>query len=642
MPRALGFSFGAAALVVGASVAVGCRTQGRAATAPPPATSSVPRAVDAGREADAPAPPIVTEHPRALVAAPRYAWSECAADIGNVTAALGQAGVPFDVQPIDTDWGATLDDLSRYALVVVPGYLLGAAVSATARERLEAFAEAGGVVVVFKPTGAPDRREALRLAGLTAAVRRRDLLGIRFDAPAPALAAIDTDEERTLPINQAPAREGIEIYVLAPDAGAKTAALAHAVGAPVSAAGPAVTRRPLGRGAIYAVGHDLATFAVSRCYVNCFEPRGDVLRLFLEGALREGAHGHWVQLHTAPGAESSVLLVTHDLDTPDAFRAGPWGPPGALQAQAIEKARGVRASFQVTTDYVRGSYVRATLDALCAEGCALGAHGVLHPATFAKIPRGTCTETPSTYRTAPTLCGEVRVSLAMLAEATGRAPRVWRSPNIAFHPQQLDVLIANGITYDSSFGIGDLPYNLPVEADRASALAMRFGRKPVLELPVALADVDLRASNVDALVTRWESVLRKNVANRSFTTLLVHPTRGEGMSDDNLRVKMDALARLLERAKELDLTTHTLEDVLDFWRARLATKLEATFDSRTGYSGVITFGATTAPGITLEFGDAVGELRCETCGETRIQGRRVVIVGAPAPGSRHAFVATPK
>jgi peptidoglycan/xylan/chitin deacetylase (PgdA/CDA1 family) len=376
--------------------------------------------------------------------------------------------------------------------------------------------------------------------------------------------------------------------------------------------------------------------------VNCFEPRGDVLRLLLEGALREGAHGRWVQLHTAPGPASSVVLVTHDLDAPDAFRAGPWGPPGALQAQAIEKARGVRATFDVTTDRARAGYERATIEALCADGCALGAHGVVHPASFARLPRGTCTETAASYGAAPTLCGEIRVSRAVIEEATGRAPRVWRSPNVAFHPQQLDVLLANGIPYDSSFGIGDLPQNLPVEADRASVLAMRFGRKRVLELPVALADFDLGATGAEATVARWESVVRKNAANRSFTTLLVHPSRGEGMGEDGLKVKMVALERFLDGLKNLDVATHPLEEIFDFWRARLGVKLEAAFDSRTGYTGTLVIGESTAPGITLEFADPIRELRCETCGETRIEGRRVVLVGAPAPGSRHAFVAVPR
>lgn len=643
-------------LGVGALAAWACRPSPPAAA---PASASTP---DAGvHPSDAsPSPAAEPEaariRPRALVVAPRFAWTECAAAISDATAALAQAGVPFDVQPVMTDWSSTLSDLSRHALVIVPGYILGSAVDAAARQRLEAFAERGGVVVLFKPTGSGDRREALRLAGLTRSERRRDLLAIRFDVKTRALAAIDAEEERVLPVSsaeRAKKKEAVEIYVLTPDPAAKTESLAHAIGAGLSVAGPTVTRRPVGRGAIYAVGHDLTSFAAPRCYVNCFDPRGDVLRLLLEGTLREASSGHFAQLHTAPGQASSVLLVTHDLDTIDAFRKGPWGPPGALQALEVEKEHGVRASFNVTGEFLRSAEARETVAALAESGATVGAHGVLHPRGFAAIPRGTCAETPATYGRSPTLCGEVRVSLAMVADAAGRSPRVWRSPSLGFHPAQLEVLASSGVELDSSFGIGDLPYNLPVDAERSSAMGTGIGRRSILELPVALMDVEedarrpgaapaeLTSANASAVVARWEDVIRKNVDNRSFTTLLVHPTRA-GAGDANLRVKMDALGRLLARARTLDVTTRTLEEIAEFWRARLATKLEVEYDPKLGYVGTIATGPRTAPGLALDFGDEIREVRCESCGDVEVRGRRVVFTAPLAPRTRHAIVAVPR
>src|ERR1019366_7327652 len=108
--------------------------------------------------------------------------------------------------------------------------------------------------------------------------------------------------------------------------------------------------------------------ARQRCYVNCFEPAGDLLRLVLEGMFRESAAGPVVLKHTVPGEASSMLIVTHDIDAPDADNEGPWGPPGALQVAALELARGVRATFNVTTDYVSGYYNEATMRQLCALG----------------------------------------------------------------------------------------------------------------------------------------------------------------------------------------------------------------------------------------------------------------------------------
>ncbi|HZU84086.1 MAG TPA: hypothetical protein VE987_14255, partial [Polyangiaceae bacterium] len=285
--------------------------------------------------------PVVSVHPRALVLAPRYAWTDAAPDIATIASLLAQDGIPYDMQPPGTDWEPQLQQLERYALAVVPGYLLGSAMGAGARAALEQFATRGGVVIVFKPVGGAEQRQALALTGLRASSRRRDVLDFRFDGARPAAVSdIDSPEERTLRINAGAAPDAVESYLFDPDPAAGTEVVAHGYGGAMS--GATLTRRPVGKGAVYAIGHDLATFGATRCYVNCFEPSGDVLRLLLEGALREGAAGHVVLKHTAPADAPSVLVVTHDLDAPDAFNEGPWGPPGALQMARAERARGVR------------------------------------------------------------------------------------------------------------------------------------------------------------------------------------------------------------------------------------------------------------------------------------------------------------
>src|SRR4029077_11432822 len=224
----------------------------------------------------------------------------------------------------------------------------------------------------------------------------------------------------SLRINDHAAPDGVEVYWLDPDTTAGTQVVAH--GYADAESGPAATRRPLGKGAIYAHGHDLSSYGVQRCYVNCFEPEGGILRLVLEGMCRESASGHVVLKHTAPGEASSVLLATHDLAAPDADNDGPWGPPGALQAAALEMARGVRATFTVTTDYVNGYFNEKTIRKLCELGlCPLGAHSVTHVEAFDKLPPGTCAETRATYTGAlKTLCGEIRVSRDLVGQIIGR------------------------------------------------------------------------------------------------------------------------------------------------------------------------------------------------------------------------------
>jgi peptidoglycan/xylan/chitin deacetylase (PgdA/CDA1 family) len=598
--------------------------------------------------------PVARVHPRALVVAPRYAWTDAAPDIATVSAVLAQAGIPYDRQPPGTDWEPLLRALDRYALVVVPGYLLGGAMGARSRSQLEQFANGGGVVVVFKPVGTTDEREAWLLTGLRASVRRRDVLDIRFDGVRrAAVTNIDSPEERTLHINDHPAPDAVEAYLFDPDPAAGTEVVAHGFGGALS--GATITRRPVGKGAVYAIGHDLATFGVSRCYVNCFEPSGDVMRLFLEGALREGAAGHVVLKHTAPGEASSVLVVTHDVDAPDAFNQGPWGLPGALQVARIEHERGVRGTFNITTDYVAGYYNERTVHALCDLGmCPLGAHSVTHPEDFAKLPSGTCTETRATYGSQKTLCGEIRVSREVVAQAVGRPPRVWRSPYLVLPPMLFELLAKNGFAFDSGFGVGDLPYNLPLDLATVGFHQNRFRRSPLIEFPVACEDgldelrngehhrVELQDRNRARFATLWQYVLLRNAQNRSLTTLLVHPSRGRDLPPENLATKVDALRAFLDFAAAAGVMARPLDEMGDFWRARLDAALDATYDTATGYSGTLTVGRTSAAGLTLEFGDVIYDFSCAACGKFRVHGKRVVLSEALAAGTTATFVARAK
>ncbi len=592
---------------------------------------------------------VEAQHPRALVLAPRYAWTDAAPDIANVMATLAQAGIPYERQAVGTEWDAAIATLDGYSIAVVPGYLLGTAISASARAGLERFVTRGGVLVIWKPIGKPEQKQAWDLAGLTGSARRRDVAELRVEGTSPFTADLDRPEERTLPINGKPGPNGVEVWVLEPREGTEIVLRAYAGG---KAVGAAATRRALGKGAVYALGHDLSTFDAPRCYVNCFEPSGDVMRMALEGVYREGAAGHVVLSHTVPGAASSVLLVTHDLDAPDAQNAGEWGEPGALQAAHVERGHGARATFNVTTDYVAGYFNPVVVKQLCALGmCPLGAHGVVYSARFAALPEGTCTETRATYGSAPSLCGEVRVSMQLLAELTGERPRVWRSPFLALHPKQYDVLAKAGVLYDSGFGIGDLPHNLPLDLAAIGAHQDRFHQRSLLEFPIALEDgldtveqgkhrrVELQESNKNLFAARWDYTLLANAQNRAMTTLVLHPSRGRDMPNDNMRVKMVALDRILSRATSADAVALTMDQMGDFWRARLAARVDATWDG-SSYKGTITAGPTTAPGFTLEFGDAIVGFSCPECGgEAQIHGKRVVLPTALKPGVRATFTA---
>ncbi len=628
-----------------------CQGGKRVCVAPPP-MPEVADGIDNDCNGKVDDVPDTSVHPRALVLAPRYAWSDAASDIATVSSVLAQAGIPYDVQPAGTDWDKAIPTLGQYALAIVPGYLEGDAVRVDERNALEQFASRGGVVVVFKPVGPAEFPQAWLLAGLRSSEKHKDELDIRFDGTRPpAVASMDSPEELTIHINDPTTADRPEAYALDPDPAEKVEVVAHGVS--VDASWPVITRRSLGTGAIYAIGHDLTTFGASRCYVNCFEPAGDILRLFLEGALRESASGHVVLKHTVPGEASSALIVTHDVDANEAENEGPWGPPGALQSAEIERARGVRATYNITTDYVTGYYNEQTLRDLCDVGmCPLGAHSVTHPAGLGELPDGTCAEKRPTYGAKKTLCGEVRVSRDLIAQATGHPPRVWRSPYLGTSPKLFALLAKSGFAFDSSYGIGDLPYNLPVDLAAVGFHQERFAHARLLEFPVSCEDgivekgeaaahrVELQASTRARFGDLWRYVLLRNAQNRAVTTLLLHPSRGRGMASDNLEVKLEALASLLDDVKGYDAVVRPMEEMGDFWRARLDSSLDGSYEGGTGYTGTLTIGATTAPGLTLEFGDAVASFTCAACGETRIHGKRVTIVGALPPKTKASFAAS--
>jgi hypothetical protein len=598
----------------------------------------------------------VSVRPRAVLVAPKYDWSDAAPDIANVVASMAQAGIALDVPQKGSNF-TSVPSLDQYALAVVPGYLLGS-VLPPVREKLEAFVERGGVLVVFKPIGEKDHAEALELAGLRTGTRHRDVEEVRFGGnPSPGTWFVDSAEEKTLGINPKGEKAGAEVWTYEADASTEILASAYREGAPV---GAAITRRRLGKGSIYAIGHDLASFGATRCYMNCFESAGDVMRLLFEGALREGSQGHVALLATTPSLASSVLVLTHDVNTHESQFSGGWGEPGALQFAKVEKEHGVHGTFHVLTDYRGGHFNANTVRELCALGmCPAGIQGVARVPQFARIKDGMikisdtewkCPETLDGYKV-PSLCGEILLSSQLVQSASSRAPRAWRSPYLAYHPELIQILASSGIAFDSSFGLGDLPYNLPLDLATTGIQQRRFHRRPVIEFPVGLDDaidegrgaarIELGASTEAHFRSLWQYVLLQNQKNHAYTTLRISPSRGEGMTPDNVQAKAQILGRFLDDvAHTPDVVVRSIQEIGEFWRARLDAKLEARFEPASGYTGTITIGKTTAPGLTIELGDAINTFVCAKCGPAKISGKRVTLLNALPPGTKAEFSAS--
>lgn len=591
---------------------------------------------------------------RALVLAPPYVLADRPGEADTIASILDQWGVPFDFPGPEPGFDATLAELRRYPLVIVPGYLEQDYLSPHRQAALEGYAAAGGTLVLFKPVFR-DGSGAHALTGTRAMQRRSDVEAIVFDGPRTAATeALDSPEEVFVPLNSGSA-EVITAVVLTPHP-PDTVALASAMvgGEP---AGAIVTRRRVGRGAVYTLGHDLHRFFHSRCYINCFEPSSDLAGLFLRGAFREGMRGRVVLKHTVPGAEDSLVIVSHDVDANDAQRAGDeWGEPGALQVARLEKQRGARGSFLVTTDYATGSYYSPPLmRALCDLGmCPSGGHSVMHGLDFATQPVGSCDETAATYdpRQQTTLCGEVRVPRELLQEATGRATIAWRSPFLLIHPSLYDVLESQGIAIDSTFAVGDLKYNLPLSLNRTGIYQHLFRGRRLHTMPVSLEDgmaeiVDgkpvrreMSERNMARFAAVWTETMLRNADNNAHTMALLHPSYGRDVPRDNLRYKLavlDAFLRAcLRRGVKVDVT---MDELAEFWRAREHVDLQARYTGG-GYEGTIQVGAHEMRALTLEFGDAITGFGCPSCGPFERAGRRVVLGGPLPPGSTHTFTAT--
>ena len=594
---------------------------------------------------------------RALLLVPDDLWVDGPGEVDMVGSILDQWGIAYDRPAVGTPLTSQTASIGAgYALIVIPGYVVGTYGFDTAtRTALEAFVRNGGVVVVQKPVNVAGTDLGAFL-GLASTARRVDVTTMRFTGDAPATASLDSPEERWLEITENPVTEPLEVYTLTPAASSGAVALAHAY-AGTTDVGASVTRRPLGRGSIYAAGLDLHGYRHYRCYINCFEPAGDVLGLFLRDALREGTAGHMVLKHTVPGAEDSLLTLSHDIDAIDSALPGEWGAAGAAQMASIESAHHAHGTYYVATNYIDGYWGPATVRYLCSLGmCPAAAHSVTHRSEAPPIAMGTCTETFATYNpvmtSQTTLCGEVRVSVELLTGVAGARPRLWRSPYLTVNPGLYDLLFANNIVSDSSYAIGDFKTNLPMNLAHTGVSQEIFHHQPIIEHLIAIEDgighvsggvttrEEIQPTNFVHFFNVWTYSALRNAANGGHSMALIHPSAGIAVPQENIGVKMTAADRLLSLAEGAHIRTDVSTEVLaDFWRGREGTAVDADFDSSRGYRGTVAVGALPVTGLTLEFGDNVTTFTCDTCGAYRIAGRRVVLTDTLPAGRRSAFTA---
>jgi len=328
-----------------------------------------------------------------------------------------------------------------------------------------------------------------------------------------------------------------------------------------------------GKGSTYLCGasfHDTVLrnqidrdYEAQRHYANAFEPGADVWMLMLR-AWYESDTPDAVRLASIPDGQSSVLLLSHDVDWENSFAP-------ALEYARMETAQHARSTFFIQTKYVSdansvsfffGKNVEV-LRQLHALGFSLGSHSVIHSRAFNQFELGDGRETFPAYQprgtgfasaTGATVFGEVRVSKELLdGNISGQQTVFFRAGHLRVPVSLPEALIRTGYQFDSSFTADDVlthfPYALP--------LGVGFEEDSgVYEFPVTFEDEE-KPPLLQRVGSALE-VIRANAENQAINVLLIHPNE----AGDKLAAEQSLLRQLPS-----DVTATDPQSYAQFWRA---------------------------------------------------------------------------
>jgi hypothetical protein len=336
----------------------------------------------------------------------------------------------------------------------------------------------------------------------------------------------------------------------------------------------AILRKKSGEGTAYLFGLSLQDvilrnqvnrdYDAERHYVNVFEPGSDVWLLVLR-AWYESVQPDAVRLGTIPGGNSSVFLLSHDVDWENSFDP-------ALDFAAMEERHHVKSTFFIQTKYVSDANSVAfffgkdleDLKKLQSLGFSIGSHSVIHSRGFNKFELGTGAETLASYQphgtgfdtaTGATVFGEIRVSKELLnGELPGQQTVFFRAGHLRVPPTMPEALQRCGYLFDSSFTAPDVLTNFPY----ALPLGLGFDEDSgILEFPLTFEDEE--APRLDQRVALTLEVIRANAENEAISAILIHPNEA--------RYKLNAEQDMLEHLPPGVVATDMLS-YARFWRAR--------------------------------------------------------------------------
>ncbi len=532
----------------------------------------------------------VTAFPEAF--ALQVAVFQTSADEGmlGLLHALGQMGIPFFVT-------RDLDQALRHRLVILYPTIDGRTFSSSEIEKLNKHVSTGGSLISFNVLAG-----ALKpLFGYRDAAPSRRRHRVTFSGTADAVERyLNRPEEREIQLGDPKYDEIFWTNGYTPDDPSRLMAqFEDGTGA--------VLRKKTGEGTAYLFGLSLQDvilrnqvnrdYDAQRQYVNVFEPGSDVWLLLLR-AWYESAQPDAVRLGTIPSGNSSVFLLSHDVDWENSFDP-------ALDFAAMEEKHHVKSSFFIQTKYVSDANSASfffgknleDLKKLHAMGFSIGSHSVIHSRGFNKFELGTGTETLASYQPrgtgfdtaiAATVFGEIRVSKELLnGELPGQQTVFFRAGHLRVPPTMPEALQRCGYLFDSSFTAADVltnfPYPLPLELgfDEDSG---------ILEFPLTFEDEE--SPRLDQRVARALEVIRANAENEAITSILIHPNEAH--------YKLNAEQAILEQLPPGVVATDMLS-FARFWRARDRLKWTV-IPAQTGFT--VRLKVTTeeaAAGLTFKF-----------------------------------------
>ncbi len=183
--------------------------------------------------------------------------------------------------------------------------------------------------------------------------------------------------------------------------------------------------------------------------------------------------------------DAMSLWIARGLTTPTAISRGEFGAVGAGRILDLLSRHGIAATWFIPGVTI-GTYPEVCRRVV-AEGHEVGHHGWTHTP-------------PSKLSRDEEHAGLVRANTA-IAELSGRPARGYRSPSWDLSPHSVELLLAEGMIYDSSM-MGDdyTPYYARTGDEVVDGEPMRFGpSSALLEMPISWSADDFPHFEFDRL-----------------------------------------------------------------------------------------------------------------------------------------------